>query len=402
MQPALFLTTPTITVAQLMQHLKHILEVDDIVQDVWVRGELSGISRPSSGHLYFSLKDGDACVRCVMWRGQAVGLKRLPSEGDAVRAHGHISIYDARGDLQLYVDELTFDGVGALWKKYELLKAQLQREGLFERKRPLPPYPRCIGVVTSEKGAALQDMLRILRQRWPSVEVALCPSQVQGIEAPAQIVRALRTLNNDDGVDVIIVARGGGSIEDLWAFNDENVARAIFASSQPVISGVGHEVDFTIADFVADLRAPTPTAAAAMVVRDRAEVLREMRARKARLWLAMDNHITTRDAQLKNLRRVLVRLSPQSKIERERQQVDEHVRSLDKAMLHEIKVLRERVQSKRRQLASLNPTAILARGYAIVRRDGHVVNSVAQVASGDAVHVRVSDGEFTATVASDA
>ena len=386
-----------------MQHLTHLLEVDSIVQDVWVRGELSNFTRASSGHLYFSLKDGDACVRCVMWRGQAAGVRRLPSEGDALRVHGHVGMYEVRGDLQLYVDELVLDGVGALWKKYEQLKAQLQSEGLFalERKRPLPPYPRCIGIVTSEKGAALQDMLRILRQRWPAVEVALCACQVQGMDAPAQIVRALRTLDGDDGVEVIIVARGGGSIEDLWAFNDEGVARAIFASRRPVVSGVGHEVDFTIADFVADLRAPTPTAAAALVVPDRAEAVREAHAHRARLWLAMDNLLTTRAEQARNLGRSLLRVSPQSGIARERQRIDERVRSLDKAVLARLRTLRERVHSRQRQLASLNPQAILARGYAIVRKDGHALSTVAQVAPGDRLLVRVSDGEFAATVNSE-
>ena len=403
MQPALFLTTPTLTVAQLMQHLKHLLEVDDIVQDVWVRGELSNFSRPTSGHLYFSLKDGDACVRCVMWRGQASGLRRLPTEGDALRVHGRVSMYEVRGDLQLYVDELAFDGVGALWKKFEQLKAQLQTEGLFDlaRKRALPRYPRCIGIVTSEKGAALQDMLRTLRQRWPATEVALCPCQVQGIEAPEQIVSALRTLDGDERVEVIIVARGGGSIEDLWAFNDEGVARAIFACRRPVISGVGHEVDTTIADFVADVRAPTPTAAAALVAPDRADVLRELRDRKARQWLAVDNRLTTTSAKLAHERRVLARLSPLGRIERDRQRVDERARMLDRSLAHRLRSTRERLQARRRQLAALNPEAILARGYAIVRKDGRALSWRSQVAPGDQVFVRVRDGEFKAEVRPD-
>jgi exodeoxyribonuclease VII large subunit len=327
-------------------------------------------------------------------------LKRLPSEGDALRVHGHVSLYEVRGDLQLYVDELAFDGVGALWKKFELLKAQLQSEGLFDpaRKRPLPAYPRCIGIATSEKGAALQDMLRILRQRWPYAEVVLCPCQVQGMEAPEQLVNAIRTLDGDDAVELIIVARGGGSIEDLWAFNDETVARAICATRRPVISGVGHEVDTTIADFVADVRAATPTAAAAAATPDRAEVLRELRNRKVRQWLAIDNQLTTRRTRLTNLRRVLARTSPQGTIERERQRVDDRTRTLDKAVLHNLRSLRENLQSRRRQLSALNPAAILTRGYAIVRKDGHALSSVAQVAAGDQVHVRVSDGEFKATV----
>jgi exodeoxyribonuclease VII large subunit len=270
MQAPLFAIAPTLTVGELVRHLKHVLEVDPIAGDLWVRGEVSNFMRAASGHLYFSLKDSEGAVRCVMWKGQAIGLSRLPVEGDSIRAHGRMSLYEVRGDLQLYVDELIYDGVGALWKKFEALKARLQNEGLFDRKRPVTAQPRCIGIVTSEKGAALQDMLRILRQRWPLVEVVLSPCQVQGVDAPGQIVGAIRTLNRVREVETIIVARGGGSIEDLWAFNEEAVARAIFASAQPVISGVGHEVDFTIADFVSDLRAPTPTAAAAAAVPDRA------------------------------------------------------------------------------------------------------------------------------------
>ncbi|MEP7198721.1 MAG: exodeoxyribonuclease VII large subunit [Chloroflexota bacterium] len=398
MQPSLFSVTPTLTVGELMRHLKHILDVDDIAQDLWVRGEISNFTRASSGHLYFSLKDGEGAVKCVMWKGQAIGLTRLPAEGDAVRAHGRVSLYEVRGDLQLYVDELAFDGVGALWKKFEQLKAQLQREGLFDRKRPLPTQPRCIGIVTSEQGAALQDMLRILTERWPLVEVVLCPCQVQGIEAPAQIVGAIRTLNRQRAVETIIVARGGGSIEDLWAFNDEAVARAIFASRQPVIAGVGHETDFTIADFVADVRAPTPTAAAALAVPDRADVVRALRQQQSRLWLALDSQLTARANQLNHARRTLSRLAPRARIDRQRQQVDDALLTMNRAMQHQLQVRRERLQSKQLQLAALNPLAILARGYAIVRKDGHPVSAVGQVASGDVIRVRVRDGEFGATV----
>ncbi len=402
MQSPLFSVTPSLTVGELMRHLKHLLEVDDIVQDVWVRGEISNFTRASSGHLYFSLKDSEGAVRCAMWRSSAAHVSRLPSDGDNVRAHGRVSLYEVRGDLQLYVDELVFDGVGALWKKFEALRTRLESEGLFapERKRPIPAYPAAIGIVTSEKGAALQDMLHILRQRWPCVEVVLCGCQVQGVEAPAQIANAIRTLNRDGQVHTIIVARGGGSIEDLWAFNEEVVARAIFSSAKPVVSGVGHEIDFTIADFVADMRAPTPTAAAALAVPDRREVLRDIRQTRVRLWLAMDSKLTEHVRQVKDMRRTLLRLSPQAKFDREHQRIDDCVRSMAKALQHHLRVLRERLQSKRLQLGALNPEAILARGYAIVRKDGRAISQVAQVTQGDRIKVRVSDGEFGATVQS--
>jgi len=398
MQSALFNISPTLSVGELMRHLKHILAADDLAQDAWVRGEVSNFIRASSGHLYFSLKDAEGAIRCVMWKGQATGLRRLPVEGDSVRAHGHVSLYEVRGDMQLYVDELVFDGAGVLWQRFEALKAQLEHEGLFDRKRLIPVQPRTIGIVTSEKGAALQDMLRILTQRWPLVTVVLCHCQVQGVDAPAQIVNAIRALNREPEIETIIVARGGGSIEDLWAFNDESVARAIFGSRLPVISGVGHEVDFTIADFVADLRAATPTAAAALAVPDRAEIARVIQQHRARLWLAADNQVRRSGEQLAERRRSLVRLAPAARIERERQQVDDHVEALGRAMEQRIRALRERLGSSRLQLAALNPLAILARGYALVRKDGHPIVSVQQVGRGEQVHVRVSDGEFAATV----
>ena len=398
MQSALFNITPTLSVGELMRHLKHILAADDLAQDAWVRGEVSNFIRASSGHLYFSLKDAEGAIRCVMWKGQAGGLRRLPAEGDSVRAHGHVSLYEVRGDMQLYVDELVFDGAGVLWQRFEALKAQLEREGLFDRKRLIPVQPRTIGIVTSERGAALQDMLRILTLRWPLVAVVLCHCQVQGVDAPAQIVNAIRALNREPEIETIIVARGGGSIEDLWAFNDEGVARAIFGSRLPVISGVGHEVDFTIADFVADLRAATPTAAAALAVPDRAEIGRVIRQQRARLWLAADNQVRRSGEQLAERRRSLVRLAPAARIERERQRVDDAVEALGRAMEQRIRSLRERLGSRRLQLGALNPLAILARGYAIVRKDGHPIVSVRQVAAGEQVRVRVSDGEFAATV----
>lgn len=401
MQAPLFAIAPTLTVGELVRHLKHVLEVDPIAGDLWVRGEVSNFMRAASGHLYFSLKDSEGAVRCVMWKGQATGLSRLPVEGDSIRAHGRMSLYEVRGDLQLYVDELIFDGVGALWKKFEALKARLQNEGLFDRKRPVSAQPRCIGIVTSEKGAALQDMLRILRQRWPLVEVVLCSCQVQGVEAPAQIVGAIRTLNRVKEIETIIVARGGGSIEDLWAFNDEAVARAIFASAQPVISGVGHEVDFTIADFVSDLRAPTPTAAAAAVVPDRADAVRSLQHQRTRLWLAIDSALTQRIAHFDAQRRALTRLSPVDVIARNRQQVDERAAAIHRGFVRDLRNRRARLDTRRLQLAALNPLAILARGYAIVRKDGIAVSSIQQVGSGDSVHVRLSDGEFTARVMGD-
>jgi len=249
------------TVSQITAYIKELFEADDSLQDLWIEGEVSNCSRPPSGHIYFTLKDPGAEIACVLWRSQAAALEHLPVEGQAVMVHGRASVYEAKGRYQLYVDWLQPVGEGALFLRLQQLKDKLEREGLFapERKRPLPPFPRQIGVVTSPVGAAIRDILHVLQRRFPLAEVILAPSQVQGEEAPPQIVAALEMLNAHTDVDVIIVARGGGSLEELWAFNDERVARAIFASRVPVVSGVGHETDYTLSDLVADLRAPTPS-----------------------------------------------------------------------------------------------------------------------------------------------
>lgn len=250
------------TVASLSNYLRVLLETDEILRDVWVRGEISNFSQPRSGHLYFTLKDNEAQLRCVMWKGQTFRLRFNPKDGQSVEVHGAMSFYPAGGNVQLYVDEMQPVGEGQLYQEFLRLKARLEAEGLFapELKRPLPRFPRRIGVVTSPSGAALQDILNTLRRRMPLARVTLAPTAVQGADAPAGIVRGIHDLNALPDIDLIIVARGGGSIEDLWSFNDEAVAYAIRASRVPVISGVGHETDFTIADFAADLRAPTPTA----------------------------------------------------------------------------------------------------------------------------------------------
>ena len=263
-QMALFDATPRWTVTTLTSHLRQLLESDASLQAVWVQGELSNLARPASGHIYFTLKDSGASLRCVMWRREAARLGLALQDGMAVDVHGSISLYEAGGQYQLYADALHPLGEGALFQEFLRLKAALEAEGLFdaERKRTIPEFPRRIGIVTSPTGAALRDMLNTLRRRLPLAEVILAATPVQGDEAPGGIVSAIRALNRFGRPDVILLARGGGSIEDLWAFNDERVVRAIVESAAPLITGVGHETDFTLADFAADLRAPTPTAAA--------------------------------------------------------------------------------------------------------------------------------------------
>ncbi|HEX6269643.1 MAG TPA: exodeoxyribonuclease VII large subunit, partial [Anaerolineales bacterium] len=262
MQPALF-STQQWTVSRLTLYIRRLLEENEVLQDVWVQGEISNLSRPASGHIYFTLKDSSAALRCVMWKTSASRLGIPLQDGREVEVHGRIGIYEVSGQYQLYVDQIRPLGEGALYQEFLRLKSMLEAEGLFapERKRSIPMFPRRIGIVTSGTGAALRDMLNILRRRLPLVEVILAPSPVQGIEAPPALVEAIRLLNYHLP-DVILLARGGGSIEDLWAFNDERVVRAVAMSEVPVICGVGHETDFTLCDFAADLRAPTPTAAA--------------------------------------------------------------------------------------------------------------------------------------------
>ena len=321
MQGELFAPEP-LEVSELSRYLRKLLEGDAALQDLWVRGEISNLSRPTSGHIYFTLKDEQAALRCVIWRAQAARLRGSLQNGLRVEAHGAISLYERDGTYQFYVNSVRLSGEGLLYQEFMLLKARLEAEGLFdaERKRPVPPAPRSIGIVTSPTGAALQDMLNTLRQRNPLLHVLIAPCAVQGSEAPPQIVAALRRLNRlSPPVDVIVVARGGGSLEDLWAFNDERVVRAIAESRVPVISGVGHETDFTLSDFAADLRAPTPTGAAVLAAPDVGELLDLLRRLDARLREAVGYALEQRQRHLERLTLRLERLSPRRFIYNEQQ-----------------------------------------------------------------------------------
>jgi exodeoxyribonuclease VII large subunit len=391
------------SVSAITAYIKERLRVDQTLQDLWLEGEISNWRQAPSGHVYFTLKDPDASIRCVMWRSTLPRLSYLPAgDGEAVLAHGYISVYEPNGQYQFYVDELEPVGLGALQAQFEQLKARLAQEGLFDeaRKRLLPRFPQRIGVVTSPAGAALRDILNVLRRRYPLAEVILSPTQVQGEDAPPQIVSALQALSEVKDVDVIILARGGGSLEDLWAFNDERVARAVAASPIPVVCGVGHETDFTIADFVADLRAPTPSAAAELVTPDRDELARRLRSFRAQLAAVAGQTIAHQRHMLVGEIRALRRLSPQAWIDRRRQRVDDLSHGAQTAIAHRLALGRERLNGLSLRLSTLNPQATLARGYAIVRRveDGHVVSRVGQVTSGDRLSVQVSDGEFGSIV----
>jgi exodeoxyribonuclease VII large subunit len=354
------------SVSEVNTYLKTLMEADSNLQDLWVEGEISNLARPASGHLYFTLKDQNSSLRCVMWKNHAAAVGTLLQEGAAVEAHGNLNVYEQRGQYQLYIDFLRPRGEGKLFQEYQRLKAQLEGEGLFDpgRKKTLPAWPTRIGIVTSATGAAFQDMKDTLKRRYPLVKILLAPTSVQGENAPLEIVAALNRLYVLKP-DLILIGRGGGSIEDLWAFNDERVARAIFESPVPVISGVGHETDFTISDFVADLR----------------RIFSEQR------WI------------LENLAGQITRLSPLGEINSGRQRLDELSSRLERAGAGYLKEARGKCNSLQARLSALNPESILKRGYAVLTTDdGSTVYQVGQVSSGEHLQVRVSDGEFEVNV----
>lgn len=390
------------TVSALTRYIRQMFEVDWRMQDVWVEGEVSGVSRPASGHVYFTLKDSGAQLRAVMWRNAAQVYDKWLAQGALVLAHGKVSVYEAGGTFQLYIDTLQPAGVGDLNRQFELLKAKLEAEGLFDesRKRPLPAFPHRIGLVTSPSTAAIRDIFNVLRRRWPLLEVLLAPAPVQGQDAPPKIIAALEALYRRDDIDLIVVARGGGSIEDLWCFNDERVARQIAASPVPVVSGVGHEIDFTIADFVADVRAPTPSAAAELITPNRAELAAQVQELAARLETTLHTITQARRRQVLLQARALGHLSPQARLANARQRVDDLSARGATRLAFGLRLRRERLNGLSARLRALDPLAVLSRGYAVVRRadNGELISNTAQVAQGDAISVRVSDGEFEGVV----
>jgi exodeoxyribonuclease VII large subunit len=392
------------TVSQLTAHIRRLIEREPELNDVWVEGEISNFSRASSGHCYFTLKDASSQIGCVMWRSVVPKQDYLPVDGDLVLAHGRVGVYEAGGRYQLYVDQFRLAGVGDLYRQFERLKARLEAEGLFapERKRPLPSFPHRVGVVTSPSAAALRDIVNVLSRRYPLAELLLAPTLVQGDDAPPQIVAALQALNDHDDVDVIIVARGGGSLEELWAFNDERVARAVAGSRVPVICGVGHETDYSLADFAADVRAPTPSAAAELVAPDRAELRAQVAGLSGALVAALHGAVEERRWRLAEQVRALKHLSPAVQLAQARQRVDDLLGGAQAAVRHDLALRRERLSGLMGRLAGVSPLGTLERGYAIVRHQetGDVVCSVAQVALGDTLAIRVADGTFEADVSS--
>ncbi|MPZ50685.1 MAG: exodeoxyribonuclease VII large subunit [Dehalococcoidia bacterium] len=391
-----------LSVSQAVAYLRELLESDLVLGDVWISGEVSGPRTLPSGHTYFEIKDAGARLSGVVFRATHLRQRRLIdylTQGSQVIIHGKLSVYEARGELQVVVDFVQPEGVGLRHAQYERLRLQLEEEGLFDpaRKRPLPAFPRRVGVATSASGAVFHDICNVLRRRWPLVEVVLAPTPVQGDMAPLGIVAAVETLNALGDIDVIIVARGGGSVEELWAFNEEPVARAVFGSIVPVVSAVGHETDFTICDYVADLRAPTPSAAAELVAPDRFQVERRLRD-YTYTAAAISQRSLTRDAS--SVVSLIERAARGAvDVERLRQRLAELARlGLHAFSVQETK-RREQLRRCQVQLTALDPQATLNRGYAVVHKGGRVVSSIAEVASGDGLVVKVADGGFPARVA---
>jgi exodeoxyribonuclease VII large subunit len=384
--------TQVYSVSEVAEILRGLLE--DSLPTLHVQGEVSNFRNPS-GHWYFTLKDASAQLRCAMFKGQNYLIKPVPKNGDAVVARGRLTYYGRGGDAQLVVEHLEPAGEGALLRAFEQLKAKLAAEGLFDEKlkRPIPTAPRGIGIITSPTGAALQDMLTTLRRRYPLGQVYVYPVPVQGDAACPAVVQALRELPGRAPVDVIVLARGGGSLEDLWCFNHESIARAIRACAVPVVTGIGHEIDFTIADFAADLRAPTPTGAAERVSPDAAE----WRERLARLTLelhgAIDGHLARGRDMLRQRADRLERAHPGRRLEQMTQRLDGLWERLAHAGPARLRLLADRLRARQQLLDSLNPRSILQRGYAIARtRDGHVLTDAARAGIGEALEITLARG----------
>jgi exodeoxyribonuclease VII large subunit len=381
-----------ITISELTRQIK--LSLESSFPRIWVEGEISNFKHHTSGHLYFTLKDESAQLSAVMWRNRVAYLAFQPEDGMKIIARGSITVYPPRGNYQIDVEQIQPIGIGELQIAFEHLKQKLAGEGLFdiEHKQPIPEFPECIGIITSETGAALQDIRNVLSRRQPSVEVILAPVRVQGAGAAEEIAEAIDRMNRYGGIDVLIVGRGGGSLEDLWAFNEERVARAIYASKIPIISAVGHEIDFSIADFVADLRAPTPSAAAELVVRNRMELLEEISNLCYTMSEALDSQIVGFRERVANVLTSYSFNRPRDLIREFSQRVDENDRSLSASFNHIRKITHQRYESLGHQLQALNPDGVLKRGYSIVRKEGQIVPRSRLLHQGDKAKIQFHDG----------
>lgn len=386
-----------LTVTALTYALKRLIEENVSLDGVWIKGEISNFTAHTSGHLYFTLKDENARLSCVMFRNQARLLTFRPENGQAVSVTGRMSVYEKAGNYQLYVEQMESDGLGDLFQAFERLKRRLEEEGLFDpkRKRPLPPLPQKIGLITSPTGAAVQDMIKILRRRRPNLDILIFPALVQGEDAPASLIKALEDAAKFQHLDLVIIGRGGGSIEELWAFNDERLARAIADFPKPIISAVGHETDFTIADFVADLRAPTPSAAAELAVPDQESLTRTLNGLTQQLYQAVRRSLQNRRQELRKLAQSRVLVDPYYALNRRRQDLDWLTERLTRLGTQTVRMKRERFYRLLGKLDALSPLATLQRGYAIAQTDdGRFLNRSDQVEVGAKIRVKLAKGSL--------
>lgn len=391
----------TLSVSQLNEYVRRLLAGDPMLRSLRVQGEISGFKRYTSGHLYFTLKDEEACVSCVMFRSAAEALDFRPQDGQRVTIRGSASLYPQRGQFQLYVETMQREGVGELYMRFEALKRRLTAEGLFDQaiKKEIPAYPRVIGVATSRTGAVLRDIVRVARRRDPNISILLAPTSVQGAGAAGEIVHALEQLNRQGEADVILCGRGGGSIEDLWPFNEEIVARAIRASKIPVISCVGHETDFTIADFAADLRAPTPSAAAELAVPEAAALRAAIDGLLEGGAAAIERRLTLERAHLARLNAsAALNMPSRLLIERRETALERLTGRMTRAAQAMPQTKRARLDGLMRALGAVNPNAVLERGYAVVRQNGQAVTDASALDVGDLIDVTLKNGTLGARV----
>ncbi len=389
-----------LTVSQANSYIKRIFDENIYLCDLLLKGEISNFKAHSSGHMYMSLKDDKGVIRAVMFRSAAAKLSFRPENGMKVIAGGRISVYERDGQYQMYIETMQPDGVGALHIAFEQLKEKLNAEGLFaaEHKKPLPRFPKRVGVITAQTGAAIRDILNILSRRFPYAEVILYPVLVQGENAAASIAGAIEYMDSKKLADVLIVGRGGGSIEDLWAFNEEIVARAIYACETPIVSAVGHEVDFTISDFVADLRAPTPSAAAELTVPVQSDIINTIEYKKAQLCGAVLNNIKKLRVELGHMTDKQPMRNPQLRINDERLGLDQSLRNLERAYKAVLKSKEKELAVRASRLDGLSPLGVLGRGFAVVKNGETILKSVKQAKSGDRLGVTLKDGEICAIV----
>ena len=390
-----------LSVSQLNRYVKSIIEQDRNLQTVFVQGEISNFTNHyKTGHFYMTIKDEFSSIKAVMFKTANMRLKFMPENAMSVIIKGRVSVFERDGQYQLYIDDMQPDGIGALSFAFEQLKERLAKEGLFdsERKKPIPAYPERVGVVTSPTGAAIRDIINVVSRRFPLTELILCPVAVQGEHAAPQIKSAIEAFNKQKAGDVLIVGRGGGSIEELWAFNEEIVARAVAASEIPVISAVGHETDFTICDFAADLRAPTPSAAAELAVPDMFQQKEMLAAAQRRINSAVYDKIGIERAKVEMKKSALQRLSPQNYINNLRVRCDRAVMSMDNAVKHEITVKSKEFSSLCAKLDAMSPLKILARGYSVASKQGKIISDISDVEKGDIINVRVFGGDIECEV----